>query len=376
MNPVVVRVITWLPVGGIERRLVSVLPRLRDLGWGMKVVCLREEGPLARQVRDQGIDVTVIPFGSRLSPRGIWRLKNHLRRANASIVHSHMYRSNVPATIAARFARTPVVLAQVHNVDSWDTPRQVATDRALAPHRNATLCVSRAVQRDVIEKLGISEQRAPILYNGIDTQVFQPDMALREEFRRGIGAAHDQVVIVIPARLHMQKNPVGMLQAFRVIHAESGFPKPILLFVGEGKAESQLRSMASDLGESVRFLGRRDDMPSVYNGADVMLLSSLKEGFSNAIVEALACGKPVVASDVGGNAEAVNSHAVGWIHPPMNGSDIEPLCVQLREAVSKGVDGLGAMQAACAERASHFSLDALVEATDQLYRKYLGFGPS
>ncbi|MEO8377211.1 MAG: glycosyltransferase family 4 protein, partial [Candidatus Sumerlaeota bacterium] len=143
-----------------------------------------------------------------------------------------------------------------------------------------------------------------------------------------------------------------------------------------GKADALLKPLASDLGDSVRFLGRRDDMPAIYNAADVILLSSLKEGFSNAIVEALACGKPVVASDAGGNAEAVNDSSVGWIHPVMQGTDIAAITEQLREAVSKGVGGLAAMQAACVERASHFSLDALVDATDALYRKHLGRDPS
>lgn len=369
MNPVVVRVITWLPVGGIERRLVSVLPRLRDRGWDMKVVCLREEGPLAAEVRGQGIDVTVIPFASRLSPFGIWKFRRYLQRVNASIVHSHMYRSNVPATIAARFARVPVVLAHIHNVASWDTPRQVTTDRALAPHRTATFCVSRAVQRDVMARLGIGEARAPILYNGIDTSLFQPDDAQRGKVRRELGAADNQVVIVVPARLHPQKNPAGMLEAFRRVQASSDGSKPMLVFAGEGKLEAELKGAAADLGACVRFLGRRDDMPQVYNAADVVLLSSFKEGFSNAIVEALSCGKPVIASDVGGNAEAINSTTIGWIHDAGDAAKLEE---QLRAAVDCGVAGLASMQRACVERASHFSLDALVDATDAYYRKFLG----
>ena len=370
--PVVVRAITWLPVGGIERRLVTVVPKLRDRGWDVRVVCLREEGPLAPELRERGIPVDVIPFPSRLSPRALLTLRGYLRRCGARVLHSHMYRSNVPATIAGRLAGTPVIFSQIHNVDSWDTPRQAALDRLLTRWRTGTISVSAAVQRDVMNRLAIPAEKAPVLYNGIDLDLFRPDAERRRALREQWGVPPDRPLLLVPARLHPQKNPFGVLDAFRQLLASALGPAPILVYVGGGKLEEPLRAAAEDLKGQVLVVGQRDDMPAVYNAADAIVLSSLKEGFSNAVVEALACGKPVIASDVGGNAEAVNSPAVGWIHPP--GSP-EALTAQLLEACRSGADALRAMEADCIARARHFSVDALVEATHQLYRRALRLEP-
>ena len=371
-QPVVVRAITWLPVGGIERRLVTVVPKLRDRGWDIRVLCLREEGPLAPELRDRGIPVGVIPFRSRLSPAGLLAFRRYLRSCDAQVLHSHMYRSNVPATIAGRLAGTPVIFSQIHNVDSWDTPRQAALDRLLAGWRTGTISVSAAVQRDVINRLAIPAEKAPVLYNGIDLDLFRPDAERRRVLRKEWGVSPDSLLLLVPARLHPQKNPLGVLDAFRQLLATAPGPAPFLVFVGAGKLEESLRAAAADLKGQVLILGQRDDMPAVYNAADAIVLSSLKEGFSNAVVEALACGKPVIASNVGGNAEAVDSPAVGWIHPPGNP---EALTKQLLEACRSGPEGLRAMEADCIARARHFSVDALVEATHQLYRRALRLEP-
>ena len=104
----ILRVITWLPVGGIERKILAVLPRLDRERFNVRVVCLRERGPLADQLEAAGVPVDLCHMPTRLSPLGLRRLANHMREHKIDLVHSHMYRSNVPATIAARMASVPV----------------------------------------------------------------------------------------------------------------------------------------------------------------------------------------------------------------------------------------------------------------------------
>lgn len=367
-SPTLVRMITWLPIGGIERRLVSVLPRLRDRGYNVRLVCLRELGALAGELRDSGIPVDLIPLKSRLDPVGLRRLAAYLRAHDASVVHTHMYRSNVPGTIAARLAGIPVNFAQVHNVDTWESSRQRQLDRFLTRWRTGVICVSGAVQRDVIGTLGIPERRAPILYNGSDTERFRPDAALGRQSRQALGVAPDRLIVLVPARIHSNKNPLGVVRAFREVRRRVA-TNPLLLWAGKGPMEDRLREAIAteDLGESFRLLGARDDMPALYNAADVVLLSSSKEGFSNAVVEALACGKPVIAADVGGNAEAISSPEVGWIH---EAGSHEQLATQLAEALSDR-QALAARAESCRRRGLRFSLDALVDETDALYRSAL-----
>ena len=369
----VTRLITWLPVGGIERRLVSVLPRLRDRGFDVRLVCIREYGVLADELRESGVPVDLVELKSRLHPLGIRSLAAYLRQHRTQLVHAHMYRAAVPGTIAARLARVPVIYSQIHNVDSWDNGRQVLMDRFLARARTGVICVSKAVRDDVCATLGLPREKTPILYNGSDTETFQPDEDLRRRGREELGLDDNSLAVLVPARLHSQKNPLGTLEAFAAAREKADTPV-VLLFAGKGPMEEEIRARIREHGlqDSVRLLGTRDDMPALYNACDLMLLSSFKEGFSNAVVEALACGKPVVASDVGGNAEAISSRDFGWIHPPGDG---DALTAQLAEAFSNP-EALRSMASACRARGEVFSLDRLVEKTEKLYRDAIARLPS
>ncbi len=366
--PTIVRMITWLPVGGIERRLVSILPRLREKGWPVRLILLREEGPLAAELKEKGVPVELIALKSRLDPFGIRRLSRRLKELDAKLVHAHMYRSSVPGTIAAHFAKVPVVFSQVHNVDTWESSRQAAMDRRLARWRTGTLCVSKAVQKNVCDTLRLVPESAPVLYNGCDTNLFRPDENLRAATRAELGLSDADIAVLVPARLHANKHPLGVLKAFLEAR-DATKANATLLYAGGGGMEAELRAAidTAGAGDSVRLLGRRDDMPALYNAADAVLLSSAKEGFSNAVVEALACGKPVIAADVGGNREAIDSGRVGWIHAS---ADHAAMVRQIGEAIGDP-GALRARAGACRERGLVFSLDQLVADTDALYRSAL-----
>ena len=373
-GPTVVRVITWLPPGGIERRLVAVAPRLRDLGWSVRVVCIREEGPLAAELRGQGIPVSVIPFRSRLSPAGLRELVRFFHKTGARVVHSHMYRSNLPATVAGRLARVPAIFGQIHNVGTWETRRQVLMDQLAARLRTATIAVSRAVQQDIVERLRLPHRQVPILYNGVDLDQFRPNQQARERVRARLGIEPGRLFFLVPARLHPNKDPLGTLAAWERALSAAREPLPLLGFAGAGILEGDVEAAIAERGLSntVRLLGHQDSMNDIYNAADCVVLSSLKEGFSNAVVEALACGKPVIASNVGGNAEALDRPGIGWIHPA---GDTGALAAHLKDAILLGGAVLSERASACRQRAQAFSLDALVEQTHQLYAQALGHGP-
>lgn len=365
----VARLITWLPVGGIERRLAAVLPRLKARGMEPKVFCLRERGPLADQLEGDGIPVELAPMKSRLHPPSLLRLERALRAFAPDIVHCHMYRANVPGTIAARRARAPVVFAQVHNVDSWQSWRQRAMDRLLCRWRTGMIGVSQAVVDDIQRTLGVPPARTALIHNGADSEEFRPDPARRAAARRELGLGEGQVAALVPARLHSNKAPMATLDAFAQAVAQGGLDDAVLLFAGEGPLEEDLRRAVADrgLGGQARLLGKRDDMAALYDAADVVVLSTLKEGFSNAIVEALLCGKPVIAARVGGNAEAITGAEHGWLHDAGDGA---ALAAQLRAALSDP-QGLRARESACRAQGMKFSLDAMVDATEALYLKAL-----
>ncbi|MBN1515049.1 glycosyltransferase [Candidatus Sumerlaeota bacterium] len=369
MNPPplnIARVITRLPQGGIELRMAAILPRLAAAGCRCRALCIHERGPVAEMLEDAGIPVDLIRFDSRFSPRGIRQMAAWLREHQVDVLHAHMYRSYMPATIAAHLARTPVMLGQVHNVDTWDSWRQRAMDRLLWRWRTGMLAVSEEVKRDVTETLGCPEDFVRVLYNGIDLERFEHapfEMQLRAE----LGCPPGGALAVVVARLHPQKNHRLLLSALRRLgDARKDFKAAL---IGEGKMEDELRALTQEWGLSdcVRFAGLRDDVERYYKAADFAILPSDKEGFSNVVIEAMAGGCPVVATDVGGNREAILDGVTGYIVPP---NDEAALAAALEKMLAEP-KRREEMAKAAVERARVFSLDAMAEATLRIYRETL-----
>ena len=360
----VLRVITWLPVGGIERKILAVLPRLDPERFRVRVVCLRERGELASALEAAGIRVDLSPMPTRLSPVGLRRLTRYMRREQIDLVHAHMYRSNVPATIAARAARVPAVICQIHNVDSWDTPRQRWMDRLLCRWRHAIVAVSERVRRDVIASLNVPAERTRVIYNGVETERFA-DGSLREPTRQALGLRPSDLAIVYHHRLVDQKNPGILLKiASRIAARRRGVR---VLVAGDGPRREGLERAAAEQGlaDRLRFLGKRDDVPALLQASDLAILPSFKEGFSNALLEALAAGLPVVATDVGGNAEAIEHGKSGWIVPPHNDAAFLSAVAELVDSPAERKR----MAREASRRAERFSLERMVAEVEALYEE-------
>jgi glycosyltransferase involved in cell wall biosynthesis len=303
----VVRVISGLWPGGVEKKLTALLPLLDKNRFNVCVVCLKAEGELAPLLREKGIPVTVIKMPSRWSPKGLLNLGRYFRREKIDIVHTHMYRANISGTVAARLAGVPVVIANIHNVDAWDNPSQVRTDRLLAKRRDCTVFVSNAVRDDYLGHIKLPDTACRIIYNGVDTRYFTPSGSQHE--RKGT------LRVGVAARLMPQKNLEFLVDAA----ADSGFQRLNTHFyiAGDGPLRDELTASAQRKGAADYFhmSGFTDDVRDFYRSLDVFVLPSLKEGFSNALLEAMACGLPVVASAVGGNPEAVRDGQNGFLVP-------------------------------------------------------------
>jgi glycosyltransferase involved in cell wall biosynthesis len=362
----IARIITWLPRGGIERRLVALLPRLNTSPFRVSLVCIRERGPLADELRQAGVSVSVVPLLSRLDPRGLRALSHWIREQRVDLVHSHMYRSNVPATIAARRAGVHHVLCQVHNIDTWETRRQRMMDRWLMRWRTAMVAVSNDVKRDIMAKLGCSPGQVHVLYNGIDINEYGSARP-NPQLRHALGIPENNKLVVVLARLVEQKKHTRLLQALETIRNE--LPPASFLLVGDGKLRGELEREVEmrHLGDMVSFAGHRNDIPQILALSDLSVLTSDREGFSNTIIESLAAGVPVVATDVGGNSEAVVDEECGLIVQP---DDLTGLAGALKKVLAD--DTLRhQMSQAARVRAQRFSLENMLDETRRLYLELL-----
>jgi glycosyltransferase involved in cell wall biosynthesis len=348
----------------VERFIIDVYPRLDRSRFNVRQVCLRERGPMADELERLGVPVQVCSMSSRHSPVGLRQLADLMRRQRIDIVHSHMYRANTSATIAAWMAGVPVVVTHIHNVGTWETHRQRWMDRLLARWRDAIVCVSEKVREDVLRTLRLPPPKVRVIYNGVDVARFS-DRSQREPTRAALGLAPGEVAIIYVGRLVDQKNPMALAG---IAEAVAG-PRPgvKLIVAGDGPRRAGLEEHIRQRGlaDRVLFLGRRDDVPALLQAADLAVLPSFKEGFSLVVLEALAAGLPLVATAVGGTPEAIEHGHSGVIVPP--GDD-----AALVEAVARLVDNTdqrARMAGEAVRRAQRFNLKRTVADLEELYLK-------
>ncbi len=358
-----VRIISDLPVGGVERRLVSILPRLKDK-FNISVVCIREKGELAEELEKKDIPVYLVPFKGRIHPGSIRALSALLRKISAHIVHTHMYRPNVSGTISAKMAKIPVVISNVHNVSQWDTKRQIAMDRFVNRFRDAVIAVSEEVKRDYVAKTGFDGSKCEVIYNGVDTNLFRPG-EMPEEFAREFKIDDNTLVVSNISRLVPQKDHKTFLYAAREII--KGYRGDVRFFiVGSGKCREEIIDLSRKFGisDKVVLTGKRDDMVSILHASHISVLSSLKEGFSNVVLESMSSCVPMVATDVGGNGEAILDGETGYL---VKAGDYKEMGAKILNLLQDDEQRKRFGEKARSRATELFSIEKMIEKTEDLY---------
>lgn len=368
MYPVkIIRVITWLTHGGIEKKIVDVLSRLNRKKFTPIVCCLRKKkGVYEDELYKKRIKVYKLDFKSRLDHPEMFKLANLLKRERVKILHSHMYRANIPSIIAGRCAHVPVIVPQIHNIESWKGKRQFLLERLLYPLSTKILTVSDAVKKFESERTGLPLNKFLTLYNGVDLEEFRYSDIEKEKLRKELAVSGKKIVGMV-ARLYPQKGHIYLLRAAkRIIHQ---IPEVSFLIVGDGPLRTYLEKTVAEfgLGNHVIFTGSVRNPRPFYSLMDISVLSSKIEGFSNVILESMASGIPVVATRVGGNPEAIVDNQNGFLVPY---GEVEPLAQKIT-ILLRDEQLVKRMGQKAREMASLFSLEKMVEKTEELYDKLL-----
>ena len=361
-RPKVVRVISYLTVGGVEKRLLAVLKELQG-EFDCQVVCIHSRGPLAEQFEKAGIPVVTIPFKGRFHPISLLKLALFLRRNGVQIVHSHMYRPNASATVAALLAQVPVRIANVHNLQHWDNRRQKLTDALLHPFRTHTITVSWQVWREYLEEIKAYPEKTSVIHNGI---LLGEENGSAQSLFKELGIPPKAQVVSCVARLVPQKGHRTLLEAWAEVEKRTS--NPWLLIVGGGPLEEELKRQAKGLGlERVVFAGVRYEVDAILKASCCTVLPSLKEGFSNVILEAMAAATPAVVTAVGGAEEAMVHGETGIL---VEAGDPQGFVKPLLNLVSNpGLAKRMGLQAR--ERQQRlFTLKAMAEKTSKLYKGF------
>jgi glycosyltransferase involved in cell wall biosynthesis len=310
-----------LRVSGAQRQIAEEARALDPSRVVFSVLALAAPpGPsLAPGIENSGVPVAVLPGHGLLDPRRLGRLTRLIRRTRPDIVHTQLTYANILGLTAARLARCPSV-ASLQNVTTnqtrMDGPKRTLERLALRL-ADRTLVVAEGARDETRRSFRLPPGRIDVLPNAIDLDRLElPHGFDRHEARRQLGGTTDGPLICVIARLTPDKGHALLIEA--ASRLVSRYPGARYVFVGTGVEQERLQTLAHDLGlgETVRFLGVRDDVPQIVGASDLFVLPSLNEGLSLAMLEAMAIGTPVVVTDVGGAPDVVEPGHTGWIVPP------------------------------------------------------------
>ncbi|MCX8072602.1 MAG: glycosyltransferase [Candidatus Binatia bacterium] len=360
-------VINEMVVGGTQTHLRQVLRLLDRRDFDPTLICLSGRGALLEDVRRLG--VPVFAPGARLDFQGlslarrVVALARLLRQQRPDIVHNYLLRANFVGSVAARLARVPVVVCSTRGCHELHGAHLIAAKigNALA---DRVMVNALAVREFVHEHEGCPREKMFVVPSGIDTGRFAPLPG--SGFKSRLGIREHCIVIGTVTRQRIRKGVEEFVRAL----AEVARKEPRLhgLIVGEVDDTGELRRIVAELGveEKLTLAGRRDDMPEVYAAMDLYVLSSHDEGMSNALLEALAMEKPVVATDVGGTGEVVEAGKSGILVPP---KDWRALAAALTEMLSKRPRWPEMGKSGRARVEQHFSAQAMVREIEEVYRQ-------
>ena len=328
----VMHVVNRMAMGGMEKGVLKVATQLSE-GLEHRICCIRgyDASFIQGRLRPEQLVALNLP-GSRFS-LSVPKLARAIREYNPDIVHSRNWGA-IEAVLAARLVGVPVVIHSEHGYEvnlMAKTPlRQRCLRRVVLSAADAVFAVSRELGDFHARQAGVRNQRLRVIYNGVDTQRFTPNPEARARTRAVLGFSSQDVVLGAVGRMVPIKDYVTLIKAAAVLAQKNRAFK--LLLVGDGPELPCLLDLAKKLlGGPSDFisLGKCANIPELLCAMDVFVQTSLSEGMSNTILEAMAAGLPVIVTRVGGNPEIVEDGKSGWLFTPGDVQHLAQLVLEL-----------------------------------------------
>ncbi|MBV9020569.1 MAG: glycosyltransferase [Chloroflexi bacterium] len=368
----VIQVIGNSVVGGAERHVRDLVQGMRMQGISVEVVCPRP-GPLTEHFATNGVPVHYVemvrswPYDEYLpNQKAMQELTVLLKQRRPDVVHSHLYPAHIHASIAAQRACIQAIIHTAHTiiVRPGDAILSYVTTAR-------TIAVSQTVAR-LLENVGVLPERIEVIYNGVGSEHFEDNLQAQQRVREELQLGNGPIIGVV-ARLSMEKGIDVLLHAIQqVVHT---YPELTLLIVGDGPQAAELRELADRLGlhDTVRFLGARSDIPIVNRLLDVFILPSREEACPMALLEAMAAGRAVITTQVGGNPEVVTHDVDGLLIPPDNPTALsQALLMLIPDQARRTAMGDAAHQKVCVK----FTRERMIHETLSFYQRLLADGSS
>ena len=318
----VLQVLPTLQRRGIEKIVCAITLELHGHGYHVDVCCQKTKGPLETALREHGVRVFCLEEKGPRDPAAAWRLLSILRSGKYDVLHSHSPEAAGYQLPVAWLGRVPRIICTFHSAPGLPAPPGASAKSGIrklcamiaSHHVDWIYACSDAVLKGH-RTTGWGSRHSSVIYNGVDLARLRPapDKAAAKE---AFGIRADSAVIGSVGSLCEQKGQSHLIRSLPLIRRR--VPEACLLIVGSGPDSTALSDLARELGcaNAVQFLGERDQIAECLHAMDVFALPSTDEGFGLAIVEAMACGVPVVASSAGGVPEVIVDGVSGLLVPP------------------------------------------------------------
>ena len=368
-------VVTGLARGGAECQVYNMSLGLRKRGWEVSVVSMIPLEGFAADLIAAGIPVQSLEMRpGRPNPWAVRRLAREIRRLAPDMVHSHCVHANVLARVTRIVCPMRALICTAHGAveaaRDADTARvREFLYRLTDPAADVTTIVSHAAAARYARIGAVPRRKMTVIHPGVDTSHFKADGNLRSAARSGLGLSESQFAWLAAGRLERVKDYPGMFTAFRAVH--DGSPDARLLIAGEGSLQVELRSLAERLGlaRNIHFLGFQTDVNPLMNAADAYVMSSLNEGLPNVLLEAGACGLPIVTTRAGGAIEAVKPGETAWIVPTQDSQALGDAMTAVMRLSPCRRSWLADASRQFVEE--HFSMEHILSTWEDLYLQFL-----
>lgn len=363
----VLHVIGGGELGGAEMHILNLLTHMDRERFEVRLCCLFPE-PFVQVARANGIATDAVVMRHKLNIGIVDNLMEIIRGHQIDIVHTHGVRANLVGRLAAKLAGIKHIVTTVHSVLEQDYPsffaRQVnrLMERITINSVERFVTVSDLLKQDLVGH-GIPAVKITTIYNGVNLAAFRQER-VTGDVRKDLGIDPDVPVLGMIARFHPVKGHRFFLEAAKTISRVR--PACRFLLVGSGQYRSEVEAMVKQLGlrEQVIFTGYREDIVDVLHSLDILVISSLSEGFGLTAIEAMAMKVPVVATRVGGLPEIIKHGSNGILVPPAEGQAIAQAVLDL---LANPEDSRAMAARAFEHVRENFSVEIMAKNTEQLY---------
>ncbi len=360
-NPVgVMFVISSMPIGGAEVLTAELLRRMDRRRFAPRLCCLKHLDVLGEQLSAE-VPTTSNLLRNKFDVRVLWRLAGIMRRQRiGAVITVGAGDKMFWGRLAAWAARVPVVCAALHSTGFPDGIQPL--NRLLTPVTDAFIAVAERHRRYLIRHEGLPAGKVWMIPNGVDLEKFRPQPPndrLREQLALPFGVP----LVGIVAALRPEKNHTLALHAIHRVR-KGGIPVHLLL-VGDGPERQAIERLARQLGidQCVHLLGTRSDVPQLLPLLDVVLLTSHMEANPVSLLEAMACGRPVLATKVGSVPETVLEGVTGHLVPP---GDVDAIARRLAQLLRDPARTAAMGRTARQHVAAHWSLENTVRGYEEM----------